>query len=77
MANFIKWNRGVKFLKTSLALIAKIFYLDAKTEEKLKKNLKISFALLESLLPDAGEWNFTPLWNGNLTGYALVYVFEI
>ena len=46
-------HRVVKFLKTSLALIADNFHLDIKIEEILKKNLKISFTLLGSLLANA------------------------
>ena len=41
---------GGKTENGRVALIAEIFHLDAKIEEMLKKNLKISLALLESLL---------------------------
>ena len=51
--NNVVSDRGQKLLKTSLALIAKIFHLDAKIDEILKKNLKISHVLLESLLANA------------------------
>ena len=40
-------------MKTSLALIAEIFHFDAKIEEILKKNLKISLTVPESLLANA------------------------
>ena len=55
--------RDVKFLKTLLALIAGSFYLDAKIEEILKKILKISLILFESLLANAsGQVQFyTPI----------------
>ena len=58
-------GRDVKFLKTSIALIAEIFHLDAKVEEILKKNLKISLSMLGSLLPNAsGQVEFyTPAWD--------------
>ena len=47
--------RDVKYLKTSLALIAGSFYLDAKIEQILKKILKISLILFESLLANASR----------------------
>ena len=60
--------RGVKFLKTSLTLIAEIFHLDTKLGEILKKNLKISHALLESLLANA---------SGQVEFYTLVKYFKL
>ena len=49
-------HRDGKFLKTSLALTAEIFEnLDAKIEEIMKKNLKISLTLHEHLLANASR----------------------
>ena len=47
--------RGVKFPQNLLALMVKIFHLDAKNDEKVKKVLKISLALSLSLLANVSR----------------------
>ena len=51
--------RDVKFLKTSLALIAGSFHLDTKIEEILHRKSWKSYS--SCLKVQAGKWNFTPL----------------
>ena len=43
--------------------MVKIFHLDAKNEEKVKKVLKISPCLKIYLQMRVGEWNFIPLFS--------------